>query len=140
MQEGVFFSVPFIFHQEKISIFSFIIASCITFIFYLFYFWIKNRKNLYIKHNYNYIFPKISSKSFSEDLFLLMQKFALINFFPKNSYSHTITDIEKYCNNTEFLNLYRTIENIIFQKKTIHTEEKKIFLEKVKQIINNHHK
>gem|GEM_PF-1242310 len=129
MNEGVFFVVehvsgPPVFILENIL---FALGASI-FVFLIFFVKKKIRKtprnNISKEKKSIYILPEISENYFVEKSFLLLQKFVSEKYMPENSFSHTISDIAKYCNNKRILELYNLLEKSLYQKKLFSDIEK----------------
>lgn len=144
MNEGVFFVVEPILPQWlsifdlKILLISLVWAFFWILIFELFlnYKKIKHEKKEVekIKKNAHQI-PKIDEENFEKKLFLLLQQFVSVKFMPKNTFAHTYLDITKYCDNEKILQIYRILENSIFQKEKFSQDTRIKILQDIQKII-----
>ncbi|MBB1554487.1 hypothetical protein HG442_003720 [Candidatus Gracilibacteria bacterium] len=144
MNEGVFFVVepvsgPSIFILK--NIFLALGASILIFLIFFVFKKIqkKSSKNIPKRKKTSYILPEISEKNFGEKSFLLLQKFVSEKYMPENSFSHTISDIAKYCNNKRILELYNLLEKSLYQKKLFSDIEKTKIHNDLQKIIFESH-
>lgn len=69
--------------------------------------------------------PDIHHEHFLSESFLLLQNFVLYKYAPKNAPAHTSSDIKKYCNNSQIIQLWEELEHAIYTASELSLDTKR---------------